>query len=180
MCRARPKNIQADYWTLARAGEGWRIDLAGSELPADLDRYARDLFGLDDDAQILAYHDKARGDHRLALFDGQTLVAAMFVSSGPLSVSRNWAVEQMASGHEDTRSRYLVVAGRAGGDHVDPGAIVCSCFSVGINQIVEAIVRDGCTSVEEIGKLLHAGTNCGSCRSEIRDIIDERTLLAAE
>ncbi|TIU94101.1 MAG: hypothetical protein E5W09_23960, partial [Mesorhizobium sp.] len=47
------------------------------------------------------------------------------------------------------------------------------------NQIAEA-VRGGCTSVEAIGATLHAGTNCGSCRAEIRTIIEARRLQAAE
>ena len=51
------------------------------------------------------------------------------------------------------------------------GAIVCSCFSVGANQIASAVQRR-LPSVEAIGAALQAGTNCGSCRAEIRGIID--------
>ena len=61
----------------------------------------------------------------------------------------------------------------------DPGATVCSCFGVGVNQIVAA-VRGGCHSVEAVGKELNAGTNCGSCRAEIRGIIDGCLAAAAE
>jgi assimilatory nitrate reductase catalytic subunit len=38
----------------------------------------------------------------------------------------------------------------------------------------------GCRSVESIGKALSAGTNCGSCRPEIRRIVDSFAVLAAE
>ncbi|TIO51236.1 MAG: (2Fe-2S)-binding protein, partial [Mesorhizobium sp.] len=34
--------------------------------------------------------------------------------------------------------------------------------------------------LEAIGSTLRAGTNCGSCRSEIRAIIDARHVQAAE
>ena len=37
----------------------------------------------------------------------------------------------------------------------------------------------GCTSVEAVGALLQAGTNCGSCRPEIRKIIGETAPVAA-
>jgi len=30
----------------------------------------------------------------------------------------------------------------------------------------------GCLTVEAIGQALKAGTNCGSCRSEIREVLD--------
>jgi assimilatory nitrate reductase catalytic subunit len=75
--------------------------------------------------------------------------------------------------------RFAVVAGRPGAGKQDPGATVCSCFGVGVNQIVAA-VRGGCRSVEAIGKELNAGTNCGSCRAEIRGIIDGCVAAAAE
>ncbi|TIX99130.1 MAG: (2Fe-2S)-binding protein, partial [Mesorhizobium sp.] len=97
----------------------------------------------------------------------------------PVAVSRSWAVEQLSADHADRRGRLAIVAGRPGGNTVDRGAVVCSCFGVGANQIAEA-VRGGCTSVEAIGATLHAGTNCGSCRAEIRTIIEARRLQAAE
>ena len=59
------------------------------------------------------------------------------------------------------------------------GRIVCSCFNVGVNQLASAVVA-GCSSVEAIGAALRAGTNCGSCRSEIRSIVDAGRVQAAE
>jgi assimilatory nitrate reductase catalytic subunit len=61
----------------------------------------------------------------------------------------------------------------------DKGAIVCSCFSVGVNEI-NAAARGGCRSVDAIGTALNAGTNCGSCRPEIRRILDATQPIAAE
>ena len=81
--------------------------------------------------------------------------------------------------HAGQRERFRIVAGRAGADRPDAGAIVCSCFSVGANQIAAA-VAGGCTSVEAIGSTLKAGTNCGSCRAEIRAIIQASRVQAAE
>jgi assimilatory nitrate reductase catalytic subunit len=59
------------------------------------------------------------------------------------------------------------------------GRIICSCFNVGFNQIVDAAAA-GCASVDEIGRAVKAGTNCGSCRAEIRGILDAGRLQAAE
>ena len=71
------------------------------------------------------------------------------------------------------------LAGRPGADMPDKGAIVCSCFNVGAKEIATA-VRSGCGTVEAVGKATSAGTNCGSCRSEIREIVDEHRIVAAE
>ena len=62
----------------------------------------------------------------------------------------------------------------------DPGPIICACFSVGANSIVDAVTGGGCLTVEAIGAVLKAGTNCGSCRGEIRAIIEAHRLAAAE
>jgi assimilatory nitrate reductase catalytic subunit len=54
----------------------------------------------------------------------------------------------------------------------DQGAVVCACFSVGINSIRQAIEQRQLHTVDEIGAALRAGTNCGSCRPEIQALID--------
>jgi assimilatory nitrate reductase catalytic subunit len=59
------------------------------------------------------------------------------------------------------------------------GRIVCACFNVGVNQLAAA-VASGCATVADISATLRAGTNCGSCRSEIRAIIAEGRVAAAE
>jgi len=77
-------------------------------------------------------------------------------------------------------SASTVLAGRPGADMPDSGAIVCSCFSVGVNTITAAVTAQGCSTVEAVGACTKAGTNCGSCRAEIRGIIDAHRLAAAE
>ncbi|CAH2398379.1 nitrate reductase [Mesorhizobium escarrei] len=174
----RPASIDADYWSLARCAAGWRLELA-LEADRDWPDFAASLFGADAPGETLAYHDAAGGHYRFARFTGSRLTGALYLAPKPVAVSRSWAVEQLSADHADRRGRLAIVAGRPGGNSVDRGAVVCSCFGVGANQIAEA-VRGGCVSVEAIGATLHAGTNCGSCRAEIRTIIEARRLHAAE
>ncbi|MER8435610.1 molybdopterin-dependent oxidoreductase [Mesorhizobium sp. M1393] len=174
----RPASVDADYWSLARCAAGWRLELA-LEAGRDWTAFAASLFGADALGETLAYHDVAGGHYRFARFAGSRLAGALYLAPKPVAVSRSWAVEQLGADHADRRERLAIVAGRPGGNRVDRGAIVCSCFGVGANQIAEA-VRGGCVSVEAIGAALHAGTNCGSCRAEIRTIIEARRLQAAE
>ncbi|RWM21206.1 MAG: nitrate reductase [Mesorhizobium sp.] len=174
----RPASIDADYWSLARCAAGWRLELA-LEAGRDWTAFAASLFGADALGETLAYHDVAGGHYRFARFAGSRLAGALYFASKPVAVSRSWAVEQLRADHADRRGRLAIVAGRPGGNTVDRGAVVCSCFGVGANQIADA-VRGGCVSVEAIGATLHAGTNCGSCRAEIRTIIEARRLQAAE
>ena len=50
---------------------------------------------------------------------------------------------------------------------LENGPVVCSCFAVGRSALLRAIRGDQLASVEQIGKALNAGTNCGSCIPEL-------------
>jgi assimilatory nitrate reductase catalytic subunit len=174
--RQRPARVEAEYWALARCAEGWRLELALAQEVGDWSDYARKLFAVGQDAAIVAYRDSATDQHRIVVFDGERLLGALFVARQPVAVSRQWAVQQLAQDHG--RTRFAVAAGRAGGARADAGAIVCSCFGVGANDIAAAAARGA--SIIDIGRHLKAGTNCGSCRAEIGAIIDANRRQAAE
>jgi assimilatory nitrate reductase catalytic subunit len=177
--RRRPETIAADYWALARANGGWRLELAGAAAPADWSDWARDLLGADADTDLLAVHDAAASHHRFAAFAGDRLSGAVFVGPEPVSVSRGFAAEGLTLEHPLPANRMRLLAGRPGADRPEPGAIVCICFEVGINQIAEAVAGRECPTVADVGTLLKAGTNCGSCRADIQRIIHEQAVQEA-
>jgi assimilatory nitrate reductase catalytic subunit len=171
----KPAEIAADYWALAPAPHGWRVELAGVDAPVDWVAYAAALFGASDD--MLAYGDAAPGHRRFANFRGGRLQGALFVSPEPVAVARSWLIERLGDEVIDDAARGRLLAGRGGGSAIEAGATVCSCFGVGVNQIAAA-ARGGCGSVATIGAALRAGTNCGSCRSEIQAVLDRTIPLA--
>ncbi|MBB4478674.1 nitrate reductase [Rhizobium etli] len=175
----KPTTPDAAYWARAKAEGGWRLELAFEETVEDWTAWCRAVFAIPGEIEPLGYADRQTGDLRLAFFDGETLLAALFLAREPVAVARNWAISQLSATHGDLRKRFALVAGRPGAGRPDPGATVCSCFSVGVNQIAAA-VREGCHSVEAVGKETSAGTNCGSCRGEIGRIIDRCLAAAAE
>jgi assimilatory nitrate reductase catalytic subunit len=177
--RDKPETGGAAYWSLARCAGGWRTELAFAATGIDWRDYAVQLFGAPSSDALLAYDDGAAGLRRYAFFVGGRLAGALFLSPEPVAVSRSWAVAQLSADFSDPKDRPGVIAGRPGKDRPDHGAIICSCFQVGANQIAAA-VRSGCQSVEAVGAAVNAGTNCGSCRAEIRGIIDQNRLAAAE
>lgn len=175
--RSHPNLSGVDYWALAEAKGGIRIELAWLEGPADWDAWVRAAFGVATDATLLSVRDERSGRYSFALFEKGEVVFSAYVSPDPVPVSRQWVASLLEAPEPARRSE--VLAGRPGADRPDPGAIVCACFSVGINTITEA-VTGGCRSVESVGEMLKAGTNCGSCRSEIRAIIASSLSVAAE
>lgn len=178
--RLRPELAGCDYWAAAPAEGGWRIELAWQSAPESWDAWVRRAFGVAADRSLLSVHDARSGRHNFALFEDGKVVFAAFIAPDPVPVSRQWAVGLLIQPTHDPIPRSEVLAGRPGADRPDPGAIICACYSVGINAIVHAVTRGGCHTVEAVGASTKAGTNCGSCRSEIRGVIDAHRAVAAE
>jgi assimilatory nitrate reductase catalytic subunit len=167
--RRKPQAIAAEYWAIAKCEGGWRAEMAFAAASDDWASFVRDLVG--GDGELAAYHDTETGRMRFACYADGRLVGTVFLAREPVAVSREWAVSQLAETNGAARKRTAVLAGRPGAGAVERGAIVCACFGVGANDIAGAVAR-GCTSVAAIGAATQAGTNCGSCRAEIRNILE--------
>ena len=84
---------------------------------------------------------------------------------------RDWLVEQFSRPELSRVERLRLLAGTPGSAQEDAGKTVCACFGVGENTLIRGIRVRGLSSPEGIGEALRAGTNCGSCLSEIRSLI---------
>jgi ferredoxin-nitrate reductase len=56
------------------------------------------------------------------------------------------------------------------------GELVCSCSQVGEGNITESI-QNGCTNFTELCKQTGAGLGCGSCKTEVREILNREKAL---
>ena len=93
-----------------------------------------------------------------------------------LGETRNEAVRDrlapfMAIGRLGVEQRNLLLHG---GDAADGGewrgGEICACFG-GSCAAVEKAIADGAASLDAVGAVTRAGTNCGSCRPEIRALV---------
>jgi assimilatory nitrate reductase catalytic subunit len=78
----------------------------------------------------------------------------------------------------DEGRRAALLSGRKAGP--ERGRTVCACFNVGLTAILKAIREDAASDAKQLGQLLRAGTNCGSCVPELKEIIRQETRIAAE
>lgn len=104
----------------------------------------------------------------------QLLLSICFAPQVAQLPSMHWLNNCFASTDaipENQRYKWLL-AGRPATGYVDPGALVCSCMAVGENIIIETITKQQCMSAHAVGKACRAGTNCGSCVSQINALID--------
>lgn len=176
--RYKPTPPPLDYWALSKCFEGWKLEFAhGADQKFDFSEQG--IWGLANTLNDISYLDQDTGRSRYAWFENEQLETALFLSENPVEVSRNWASEQLTKRFETIADRYKIIAGRPSVDQPDKGQIICSCLSVGSNEIIGAI-HQGCLSLDAIGDATGAGTNCGSCRAEISEIIHDNQILAAE
>lgn len=56
-------------------------------------------------------------------------------------------------------------------------ALICTCFGVTEETIVDAIEKNHLTDVESVTAICRAGSGCGSCRMLIAELIDGRGLF---
>jgi len=159
-----PMALQSTYWAQVRSSTGYRAELAGSHPIRDWEAEARRLFRAPD-AEVSSVIDSVRGLARIVLYENRRLIAALFVARSPVAVMRDYLAT--LPGTEVTEA----LSGRPPADVPNPGPVICSCFGVGVNTILDAIETQGLSSVEAIGAALRAGTNCGSCRPEIGDLL---------
>jgi assimilatory nitrate reductase catalytic subunit len=127
--------------------------------------------------ELAEYVDEACGIFRVASFIDGRLDGCVFLgptASAPKSLPPWDAVKALFEA--DTiaeRERQTLLSGR--NNLPDPGPLVCACFAVGLAGIENA-VASGATTVEKVGKLLRAGTNCGSCLPELKKIVASATI----
>ncbi|MGL4285655.1 MAG: molybdopterin-dependent oxidoreductase, partial [Phreatobacter sp.] len=114
--------------------------------------------------------DVARGIYRAAIFDDARLEAVIFVATGGRP-AWSWIEAQFGAAELSPLARKALLSGRAPDGMVDSGPTVCACFAVGLTAIKAAIAGGAC-DVDAVGRALRAGTNCGSCRPEIKKLIE--------
>ena len=59
--RNRPERLDADYWAIAPANGGWRVELAFTDGERDWNALAHTLFGVREDGGVLSYADREAG-----------------------------------------------------------------------------------------------------------------------
>jgi assimilatory nitrate reductase catalytic subunit len=124
-------------------------------------------------AELAEYVDAPRGLVRIAAFRSGQLDGCVFV--GPARAPPQWDVIRSLFETETVaeRDRRVLLSGRSADGIAETGPVICACFGVGLAEIHNAVAKGHAVTVADIGRLLRAGTNCGSCVPELRGIIEQ-------
>ncbi|WP_313808695.1 molybdopterin-dependent oxidoreductase [Sphingobium sp.] len=159
-----PRDIPAAYATRVRVSQGWLVELSGDGDPARLAK------GLMPEGDRIESADAARGTLRMAVIKERRLRAALYITRDGRLPSRDWLVSQLT---RFEASPVELLAGRPAMPAPDRGPVVCVCYDVGMNTILDAIAAQSLVTVEAVGAALNAGTNCGSCRPAIARLLTD-------
>ena len=159
--------------------EGWLYELAGlaaEDTPPDIDTLAPPP---DAACKRIEMCDVAGGALRQARIEGGRLANCLMLTRSGLLPPRDWLVGLLAAETLGAEERRALLAGRAAeGGVKGEGRIVCACMGVRSGAILAAIA-DGARDAAAAGEKTGAGTNCGSCRAEIRGLIEKLERIEA-
>ena len=149
--------------------EGCQVhEFAGLGDVGEREAVARALMA-DAAGDILTLDDPARGTVRRAALCGDRPERVLVMTQMGGLPARGWIADRFLDDALTLADRAVLLAGRAV-ETVDAGALVCACYRVGAKTIAAAIAG-GAATLEDVGKVTAAGTNCGSCRPEITALL---------
>jgi len=160
------------YWTRIPVTRGQMYRLVGLHaMPAgnDLIRFARTLLDPPADADWLEVSDRGRGTLRVAVVHAGVLEACLFLARDAASLPHESALIPKLGAPVPDSARQRILAGYDA--TAAEGPVICACFGVTTHAVRQAIAAQHLNDAGEIGALLRAGTNCGSCIPEIEEIL---------
>ncbi len=162
------------HWVRVPVAEGQMYRLAGL-LPMPqhdaLHRFAASLLDAPPGTEWLEVADPRRGVLRVAAVSDGALEACLFLARDPAALPNEAAVIPMLGAPVPDAARGRVLAGRMYDAIAAEGPKVCACFGVTRDAIRHAIATHRLDTVRQIGVLLNAGTNCGSCVPELEAML---------
>jgi assimilatory nitrate reductase catalytic subunit len=164
------------YWARVPLERGHAFTLVGWEaLPSDSGTklWISALLDAPPAAELVIYADPARGTFRYASVVASRLEACLFIAAKASALPLRESLAALLGTRIEPDMRTFVLAGSPAGAAVQDaaGKTICACFGVGLHALHGAIAQRRLTSLAEIGAVLRAGTNCGSCIPELKAIL---------
>jgi len=170
------------HWVRVPVAAGQLYRLAGLvPLPRGpaLARFAAALLDLPDGCELQEMSDAGRGVLRIAAIRDGALQACLFLARDAAALPDEAALLPMLGAPVPDQVRRGLLAGRLRDAAAAHGPKICACFSVSGDAIRLAAVTHQLGSAKQVGAMLRAGTNCGSCLPEIEEILRDVRIPAA-
>ena len=169
------------WWAKITTTKALRYELADRQKFAHITEHLKELFPFQDESfEWLNLEDQtAHISHTVVLKEGH-LIASLYIAPKALLPDRDWIASLFKRERLSAMHRKALLAGQPMSMVSNEGPLVCSCFKVGKNRIIETIKTKNITDEKQITACLKAGGNCGSCLPEIRGLIKACQMEAVE
>ena len=127
----------------------------------------------DPDFEEVVFIDKSRRYYKKCIIHKDKLVGAILMGDKSEFAEFKGLIQNKIELSDKRLS--LLRSGKKGETVV--GKLICSCNNVGEGNI-EAKIKAGCNELKELCQLTGAGMGCGSCRSEVKSILEKTLVLA--
>ncbi|MBH0027484.1 nitrate reductase [Pseudoalteromonas sp. SWN29] len=159
--------VNSDFWLKVNASNCFNYQLALNEPQSDLLYYCQTLTGLQGQWSAMS---TAKAMHVQCIQNDQLAFVGV-ISNEQKEISLEWINHLFAEPLLTfTQLQSLLYA--TPDEEFTQGAQVCSCFKVREQPIINAI-KNGANTVEQLGSELKCGTNCGSCKTQLSQLIKQ-------
>jgi assimilatory nitrate reductase catalytic subunit len=160
------------WWTKIQTAKAVRYELADRHRFTETTEKLKSLLPFEDESfEWLNLEDQtAHISHSVVLQEGH-LIASLYIAPKALLPDRDWVASLFKRERLSAMHRKALLAGQAMSMGQSEGPLVCSCFKVGKNRIIQTIKEKNITDEKQVTACLKAGGNCGSCLPEIRGLI---------
>ncbi len=168
------------YATKAPISGGFAFALSGwgaLENFVRSERELRALLTLPADAEIISYSDPKKSVFRYGGIVAGRLTSCLFLAGPDADFVEADHARGMLGKELTAASRLSLLVG-LDADSRTRSNTVCACFAIDEAAIRDAIRTGGLTGTAEIGQVLRAGTNCGSCIPELKKLLAAASALA--
>jgi len=163
---------QCEWWAKIKTAKAFRYEIAARQSFDQTQNNLKNFLPfIDETYEWLSLEDRSSQlSHSIILQDG-ILIASLYIAPADLLPDRDWVAGLFKRERLSALHRKALLAGTPISATNSDGPLVCSCFKVGKNKIIEAIKTQNITHEKQVTACLKAGGNCGSCLPEIRGLI---------
>ncbi len=132
------------------------------------------MLGMVEDAPMLNYDDAKRGIHKRILVESGQVTGVKLIGE---TLAADWLKQVMQQGQftDELRRWALAPLSAPPTGQKSRGKIVCNCFDVSENEIIETC--EAGADFQTLQAKLQCGTNCGSCVPELKRLVKAHSAL---
>lgn len=162
-----------EYLVKIKGNQFYRYELAGEKTPESWREWTKNILcsASNEKPQWQEYSDPSVNKYRAARILDNQLQSVIFIASSINLPERSWLTSLFEKPEFEKQDRLALLTGQPPLGTPDIGTVVCACFNVGEKTIQNAIKEKKLRTHQDVGSLLKAGTNCGSCIPEIKALL---------